>query len=659
MSGKLNRQVPPWLALVAALCACSGHPTNPTTDGVDADQADADAVVADVDAKPGADADGADGKDAADVVDATDAAIPGDSDDSDTSDVGAGCPGGPFCACQSDSDCDSAKCLETPEGHTCAPTCVEAGCPAGYACKPLGSGDPVNYCVASHLSLCAPCGTNKDCQTQGVTDALCVDYGSVGHFCGGACATDNACGAGYACVDVPDPVGGGKTVKQCKAKSNACSCSVWAKTAGTVTACSNSNPAGTCSGTRTCDGSGLTACSAKTPAAETCNNLDDDCNGAADDLPIDATCANSAYTADGALIGTCVGKRVCSGGAELCQGAKTPKAESCNGEDDNCDGTTDEGFAWSDPVSGGSLAIGAACGAGACAGGNVMCASFSSAACSSAVKASAEACNGQDDDCNGTTDEGTCGDGNPCTADVCDGGASTCKHLAVEAPCDDGDPCTLADACSATTCAGAPLACDDGNPCTIDTCDGKTGACLFANKTGSCTDGNACTSGDTCGAIPGGGWGCLPGVTVNCDDSNPCTDDTCTTGSGCSYASNNATQACYDGPPGTAGTGLCHGGLRYCAAGVLASACVEQVVPSAELCNGLDDSCNGITDEGCSAASVTLSFAAAQTAGKSGTLAANVQLAPDRPANTLQTPASPHRLALGVLAWFVHLVTGN
>ncbi len=680
IAGCCKRILAMWL-LAAGMAACTGSTSGPSSDGVDAEGSDVDVVIVDVDV--------ADTK--ADTVDVKDTPDTPDQfvedewfiDATDAGDTATACPGGAFCPCKIDSECDAGKCLETPEGLTCAPTCVE-GCPGGYTCKPLGSIDPVNYCVYSHLSLCAPCSTNKDCQAQGVTDALCLDYGSSGHFCGGACSIDNDCGAGYTCADVPDPVGGGKTVKQCKAKNDVCACSAWAKTAGTTTSCSNGNSAGKCTGSRTCDASGLTACSAKTPAVETCNNQDDDCNGTPDDLPTDATCANSAWLATGSgttcktsadcavagescdsgvchtLIGTCVGKRVCIGGADVCQGAKMPKVEVCDGEDNNCDGATDEGFAWSDPISGTNLTIGSTCGTGACAGGKVICASFVAAACSTTQNATTESCNGTDDNCNGTVDEDTCSDNNPCTADLCDAATGTCQHLAVEAACDDGDPCTLADACSSTICVGTQAICDDGNPCTADTCDAKNGACLFANQTGSCSDGNACTSGDTCGTIPGGGWGCVVGKVIDCNDANPCTDDSCDGNSGCAYASNNVSLACYDGPDGTAGNGLCHGGLRYCQGGLLGATCQDQVVPAtAELCNGLDDSCNGITDEGCAAATVTLSFAAAQTAGKSGTLSANVQLAPDRPAVTLQDPGVQQRMALGIFAWFVHLLTGN
>lgn len=52
------------------------------------------------------------------------------------------------------------------------------------------------------------------------------------------------------------------------------------------------------------------------------------------------------------------------------------------------------------------------------------------------------------------------------------------------------------------------------------------------------------------------------------------------------------TQSCYSGPSGTAGVGLCHGGTQICQSGTL-SACTGEVLPIAEVCNGLDDDCNG------------------------------------------------------------------
>jgi hypothetical protein len=58
-----------------------------------------------------------------------------------------------------------------------------------------------------------------------------------------------------------------------------------------------------------------------------------------------------------------------------------------------------------------------------------------------------------------------------------------------------------------------------------------------------------------------------------------------------------ATRACYDGPAGTSGVGPCSGGTQTCQGGTW-SACAGEVVPTGEVCgNGVDDNCNGMTDE--------------------------------------------------------------
>lgn len=77
----------------------------------------------------------------------------------------------------------------------------------------------------------------------------------------------------------------------------------------------------------------------ETPEAETCNNLDDDCNGQVDDGLAPRQCG----TTD---IGTCAfGTQSCvNGGWGACTGAIEPVPEVCSDSLDNdCDGATDEG----------------------------------------------------------------------------------------------------------------------------------------------------------------------------------------------------------------------------------------------------------------------------------------------------------------------------
>ncbi|MCO4760183.1 MAG: hypothetical protein KC502_01685 [Myxococcales bacterium] len=146
-----------------------------------------------------------------------------------------------------------------------------------------------------------------------------------------------------------------------------------------------------------------------------------------------------------------------------------------------------------------------------------------------------------------------CNDNNPCTADTCKDGAG-CDYADKDgAPCDDGSVCTKGDACKSGKCAsGTALTCDDSNPCTADSCDGVLG-CQYSDTAAGCSDGNACTSGDVCKSGV-----CLPGKTVSCDDGNPCTTDACLPASGCTVTDDDGA-ACSDGDVCTTGD-TCTGG---------------------------------------------------------------------------------------------------
>jgi len=115
--------------------------------------------------------------------------------------------------------------------------------------------------------------------------------------------------------------------------------------------------------------------------------------------------------------------------------------------------------------------------------------------------------------------------------------------------------CTTGDACSSGTCVGATLNCDDSNVCTNDACSPATG-CVHTNNNATCaTDGNPCTD-DVCAA----GSCTHPNDNTNaCTDGNACTGDACVSGScqswyaptaGCCASSGN----CNDGNAGTTDT---------------------------------------------------------------------------------------------------------
>ncbi len=74
---------------------------------------------------------------------------------------------------------------------------------------------------------------------------------------------------------------------------------------------------------------------------ELCNGIDDNCDGIIDNF------AESCYTGPAGTLGKGIckaGIRTCTNGAwSNCDGEVAPQTETCNGIDDNCDGSVDEG----------------------------------------------------------------------------------------------------------------------------------------------------------------------------------------------------------------------------------------------------------------------------------------------------------------------------
>jgi len=92
--------------------------------------------------------------------------------------------------------------------------------------------------------------------------------------------------------------------------------------------------------------------------------------------------------------GVCSGTRSCGPGGLSACSAATPVFEACDGKDNNCNGLTDEGFENLTCVV--ANEFGTCYGVRACAAGAWTC---------SAATPAAESCNGADDDCDGTVDE--------------------------------------------------------------------------------------------------------------------------------------------------------------------------------------------------------------------------------------------------------------
>jgi hypothetical protein len=241
--------------------------------------------------------------------------------------------GEPGCPCEDNDDCYSGYCVDTGEGRVCTTTC-EASCPAGWSCVAIttGGGDVGFICIELHTNLCRPCMTGEDCSLLGGLGGRCIQsVDGAGGFCGADCSDDSPCPADYAC----ETVEGGET-PQCVPDSGACECNAKARTEDASTACSVASELGICEGTRQCSDEGLSPCDAPVPVPEMCNGLDDDCDGTIDVMDAQTCEIENDF-------GLCLGSQACSGGQwGPCQGTP-PSPEACNGLDDDCDGTTDEG----------------------------------------------------------------------------------------------------------------------------------------------------------------------------------------------------------------------------------------------------------------------------------------------------------------------------
>ncbi len=168
------------------------------------------------------------------------------------------------------------------------------------------------------------------------------------------------------------------------------------------------------------------------------------------------------------------------------------------------------------------------------AGGDTSVSSFALATANSDLYgAAASACASPADCADGFCADGFCCN-TACSAGACDAcsvaaGAAvngTCALL-TGIPCSDGDACTSNDTCMSGVCAGAnPVVCNALDQCHVaGLCDPATGMCASPQKAdGSpCDDGDACTQTDSCQAGVCTGANALPCPALDaCHEAGEC-----------------------------------------------------------------------------------------------------------------------------------------
>ncbi|MBM4395499.1 MAG: putative metal-binding motif-containing protein [Deltaproteobacteria bacterium] len=442
-------------------------------------------------------------------------------------------------------------------------------------------------------SVGCECKENSDCLSGYCTDTM------EGRACTAACSSEESCPPGWSCLP---HVQSSDIVFVCSAPWRLCQpCRIDADCeapGGGRNVCIEHGPQGWFCGTSCADG-------AVCPDGFECRPTDtkdgpvDQCVPASGaECPCTERFAEKGYVTvceRRSDVGTCSANRTCD---EPCP-APFPALESCNGADDDCDGLTDEDAeAHACDLSN---AYGTCQGTSLCVGGKELC---------QGTYASQEVCNEIDDDCDGETDEpgaigcddymkDSDGDGfGVATLTLCLCEPSAPYTATVGGDCADDLP--LANPSRAEVCNAID-----------DDCDGDTDEGFpdeNANGIADCAEQDTDKDGDPdvsdCAPLD-------PDVSHMAVEVCNGVDDNCSGAAdeGFPDLDGDGTPDCMD--TDTDGDGVAD--PDDC------EPLDATVYPgAAEVCNGKDDDCDGVTDEVCGAAEVAWELASCSIEGGVG-----------------------------------------